>query len=214
MEEQLPTTQIPPEQVKKSGKKKLLISLGAIGILLVIIIATFFMLKSVSVKKGTIAPSAEKLGNPLNIQVSLGFSTYNLTAINATPTTVDLNLQTLTSTGISGGKVVLKYDPYTVSDVQVKTITGTTSIVPNAFFSTVKYNPGNVVISFSLPEGSTPVVGSGRFATITFTPTANKQSSKATLSYDLKLSELYTIEGGQQKKLKPSRGDLDVIITP
>ncbi len=212
MEEQLPTTQ-PTELTKKSGSKRLLLSLVAVFVFIIIIIATFFILKSTSVKKDKIAPSSEALVNPLNIQVALGFSTYNLSAVDKKPVTVDINLQTVTNEGVSGGTVIVTYDPYAITNVSAKPIIGATGIFPNAIFSDVKYNPNNVTIIFSLPSGSTPATGNGRIAQFTFTPKLNDSKNKTAISFDLKHSEIYTISNGIKKVLKPSKGDLDITIT-
>ncbi len=215
MEEQLPTTSANTyEQQKKATHKKLIFSLSAIVLLIVIIIATFFALKSTSLKKGTIAPSSESLANPLKIQVSLGFSTYFLKATNKVPTTVDINLQSIGDEGISEGIIVLTYDPFMTTNVNVRPITGPTALLPNAIFSDVRYNPNNVVIAFSLPEGSSAITGSGRIAALTFTPVAYNKVDKTSLSFDLKRSEIYSIKDGQKKLLKPSKGNLDITIQP
>ncbi len=214
MEEQLPTIQQSPEQPKKSGNKKLLLSLGGIVLILAIILVTFFALKSTSIKEEKIAPSSESLTNPLNIQALLGFSTFNLTAVDKRSETVDVTLGTTTTAGISGGTIVITYDPFMTNDLKVKPIIGSTSLLPNAIFSEVKYNPNNIVITFSLPEGSNPVTGSGRIAALTFTPVAYNKTDRSTISFDLKRSELYTIENGQKKILRASRADLDIKIQP
>lgn len=213
MEEQLPTIQQSPEQPKKSGNKKLLLSLGGIVLILAIILVTFFALKSTSIKEDKIAPSSEALVNPLNIQVALGFSTYNLSAVDKKPVTVDINLQTVTNEGVSGGTVIVTYDPYVITNVSAKPIIGSTGIFPSAIFSDIKYNPNNVTIIFSLPSGNTPATGNGRIAQFTFTPKLNDSKNKTAISFDLKHSEIYTMSNGIKKVLKPSKGDLDVTIT-
>ena len=215
MEEQLPTTQpIAEAQPKKSKNKRLLFSLGAIVLLIVIILITFFILNSTSVKTTKISPSSERLTNPLNIKVALGFSTLNLQAVNKKSSTVDVTLETTTTTGISGGTVVITYDPFMTTAVTVKPFIGPTVLLPNAIFSEVKYNPNNVVISFSLPEGSAPIAGSGRIAALSFTPVAYNKTDESAISFDLKHSELYTIEDGQKKTLKPSKAALYMKIQP
>lgn len=212
MEEQLSTTQ-PTEQTKRSGNRKLFLSLGAVVVFIIIILTTFFILKSISVKKDKIAPSSETLVNPLNIQVALGFSTYNLSAVDKKPVTVDINLQTVTNEGVSGGTVIVTYDPYVITNVSAKPIIGSTGIFPSAIFSDIKYNPNNVTIIFSLPSGNTPATGNGRIAQFTFTPKLNDSKNKTAISFDLKHSEIYTMSNGIKKVLKPSKGDLDVTIT-
>jgi len=213
MEEQLSTTQ-PTEQTKSSGNRKLFLSLGAVVVFIIIILTTFFILKSISVKKDKIAPSSETLVNPLNIQVALGFSTYNLSAIDKKPMTVDINIQTVANDGVSGGSIIVTYDPYAITNVNAKPIIGSTGIFPTAIFSNVKYNPNNVVITFTLPAGSAPMKGDGRIAQFTFTPTLNNGKNKTAISYDLKHSEVYAMDGGTKKTLKLSKGDLDITIAP
>lgn len=205
------------EVQKVTPKKKKKIVLISIGIFLVLIIGLMFMFRNTWLHvflRYPVAPTAESIGNPQNIQASLGFSIYNLTAEVNKTSKVDLTLETFTQEGISKGTIIISYDPQMVTKVKVTPVMGSTSLIPNAIFSEVKYNPDNVVIKFDMPAGSSPITGKGRIAEFSFTPVAYEKQDKTRISYDLSRSEILNTNGSVPKPLKLSRGDLDLTLIP
>lgn len=210
MEDQLPKSNI----LNKIKNKKILIIAGAIILVLVVtLLILFASQRSSNPDEVNIAPTAESLENPLNIQVSLGFSATQIEVQPGEPFTLDLNLQTFKDEGISGGTIVLIYDPYMISDVEVTPIFDPTGLVPGAIFEEVKYNPGNIVISFQLPDGTSPITGSGRIAELTLTAqTGPKGETMTSLTYDFERSRIYNLSNGTETELKPSKSDLDITL--
>lgn len=159
----------------------------------------------------SIAPKGDDLLNPLDFQASILFSTLYVEAEPGDKIRNDIDIMTFSDGAVSGGTIVITYDPNLIEDIEVRPIVGSTSFLPNAVFSAVKYNPDNVTFSFESPGNSAPSTGRGRIAEIEFN-VKDDAFANVRISTDLNRSVLYSNKQGASSPLRTGSSDLDVKL--
>lgn len=204
--------------IQKAKSHKIILIPSVIGVMILSLgIVSLSMLKTTDNKTQKeelkVAPSEEEIANPQNIELLLGFSIYNIGVEYGKETSVDLNLETYKTAGITEGTLEVSYNPFTITKVKVTPVVGPTGLFQKFESFDVKYYPDSFVVTFKIPEESIPVTGKGRIAELTFTPVAfAKEPDNTTITYDFEGSRIYTKESGEKRMLKMSKSDLTLGI--